>query len=704
MQPAQCSTWRQGWLSRVVLLLTMLPLIGGLAACTDPSLAYAPDGPYLHEVIKPASTRQHKAYAIILCKAADAPDTPLAASFIKQLFLKDGQGTGNIYDYFLNVSYGSIDLDGSQVINGDQVGPGAWVTMKTTRAVLLSRINTTRYQTENDCIQAAIDRVGFNRSSWDGVVTIINVPTDSGQSSDHGVVIGFPTDEGGTTTFVPSFIEHEMGHALTLVHSMVMNVDAGPVHTWSPGGDTEYGDSWDIMSALQTYGFDQRYYGESGPELEAAYRDQLGWMPSDRVYTYSGAGKATVTLAPVNAPRLSGSLMAKIPLAGLGAYTVEFRHKSDWDLGIPHDAVLIHELRLSTRPKETSSTRTFLVRRTNSSAWMPGQVFQDTANKVRISIDSMSGTSATITISDDVSTAPGPGTGGDLNCDPDCSPHVTLTSPKAVALRYDGHPITFAATVTDPVGGTLPDSNVVWTANGAALGTGRSFSTPLPKPGAYEIRVTATNSLGLQNVAGTNLILCDDATCTPRATISAPVNNAHVHAGVAFTLSGSVYNPEKESIADDQMIWTANGSRLGFGPKLTTSIGAAGTYTVTLSATNPLGYVGTASITVIVDPPTPGPTVSITSPVDGTVYYDVTSFGQSVTLQGAGSAGVNQFNWSDTLTGSLGSGQTLTVTLAPSSTANCALTTDVITLTGTRSDGQKASTSVTVTLRATCIR
>jgi hypothetical protein len=45
-------------------------------------------------------------------------------------------------------------------------------------------------------------------------------------------------------------------------------------------------------------------------------------------------------------------------------------------------------------------------------AWRPGQVFQDSANHVRISIDTFSGGTATITISNDVSATPGPSSGG----------------------------------------------------------------------------------------------------------------------------------------------------------------------------------------------------------------------------------------------------------------------------------------------------
>jgi hypothetical protein len=243
------------------------------------------------------------------------------------------------------------------------------------------------------------------------------------------VVVGYPTDPGGTATYALTFLEHEMGHALGLAHSMSMTLDTGPVHSFRPGGDMEYGDCWDIMSQYScSYRFTQSPYpGQSGPGLEAAYREQLGWIPSARVFTYdpSVTPSATIILAPVSAPRTPGSLIAKIPVGPIDYYTVEFRTKTDWDQAIPAETILIHEMRTSSFLGEPE-IRSFLVRRyTGDSsvatdprvdsaiggAWRPGQVFQDSANHVRISIDKFTGGAATITISSDVSATPGPDSG-----------------------------------------------------------------------------------------------------------------------------------------------------------------------------------------------------------------------------------------------------------------------------------------------------
>ncbi len=730
-------------------VLMLCALLGIITACSlagpdsvDPS--YAPDGPYLHEVIKPATSRQHKPFAILLCRAADVSSEPLTVNTIKQFFFKDGQGTGNIYDYFLNMSYGSIDLDGSQIYTGpihSSLNDRGWYTMSSTRAELLARDRTTRGQTETEC-QSAAKSDGFDPTRYVGVVDIINVPTDSG-SVDRNVVVGYPTDEGGELrTFALTFLEHEMGHALGLAHSMSITMDTGPVHSWSPGGEMEYGDCWDIMSQYSChFQFQQPGYTyTSGPELEAGYRDKLGWIPPERIYTYSGSGKATIILAPVSSPRTPGSLIAKIPVKGGGTsssptyYTVEFRRPLNWDQGISHDTVLIHEMRLSPRPSE-GDLRSFLVRRVvgdssvstdpnvdseSGGTWLPGQVFQDTANSVRISIDAFKDGTATITISNDVSTPPGPTTGGGNNCDSGgCAPYVGVTVPTLTAsgddripdfafIRSDGRPVTLTAYASNPGGPDIPGSSVAWSRQAAdsswtSLGTGLSISVPLTV-GDYHLKVSAMNALEAVAEERFDLHICDATSCAPHVTIFQPSSGSHVGAGVSFTMSGQAVDPNGETFTSDQITWTANGSLLGNGLSLTRKLATPGTYTITLSARDKAGFTGTASVTLIVDPVATAPSVSIVAPTDGTTFDHVTAAGVTVILVASGSPGVVRYDWSIVFGPSLGSGQTLTVTLYPYSTANCAVTSVPIALLGTQADGKQASAGIILTLRADCIK
>jgi hypothetical protein len=99
-------------------------------------------------------------YAVVLCKYADHPETPAGPSF-SQMFTAAGRGQGGLYDYWHDVSYGHISLDGSQVFG--------WFTMTGTFRQEMAR---TRYQKIRDCIAAAESAVNF--AGFYGIVAITN--------------------------------------------------------------------------------------------------------------------------------------------------------------------------------------------------------------------------------------------------------------------------------------------------------------------------------------------------------------------------------------------------------------------------------------------------------------------------------------------------------------------------------------------------
>jgi hypothetical protein len=130
-----------------------------------------------------------------------------------------------------------------------------------------------------------------------------------------------------------TFVAHETGHGY------------GMEHSWSANPDTEYGDPWDIMSAMRVRGFSDAPFGGGGPRLNAPKLHKMGWLPDVRVATqYVGAPTQVVRLAALDRPEVSGVLMARV-VAGDRVFTVEYRQPLGWDRGIGGDAVLIHELR-----------------------------------------------------------------------------------------------------------------------------------------------------------------------------------------------------------------------------------------------------------------------------------------------------------------------------------------------------------------------
>ncbi len=165
---------------------------------------------------------------------------------------------------------------------------------------------------------------------------------------------------------------------------------------YKPG---EYGDGWDIMSAMTFGGSNPTFtglFGTSGPGLNAPNLDRLGWLPANRVLPWDNTSQ-TVTLAALNHPEAGGYLMAKVPFDAANPnhyYTVEYRRKTDWDQGIPRDTVLIHEIRADG----ISVGLSYLIKANGGPERLQDQTFRDANNNVAITVLNMNPLSSTATI------------------------------------------------------------------------------------------------------------------------------------------------------------------------------------------------------------------------------------------------------------------------------------------------------------------
>jgi hypothetical protein len=174
---------------------------------------------------------------------------------------------------------------------------------------------------------------------------------------------------------------HEIGHALGLSHSWRLGTGGNP--------NVEYGDHWDLMGA--GYSFNSgAAYDPSGPGLNSPNLFTLSVLPpvsqpSDLVWrrAVEEGDTQSIQLIALNAmPSLSGYRAAQIFFRGAQFYSVEFRQQSGWDSGIPRSGVLIHKV----------TDHDYLVPHGTNGAldyWLPGDVFLDLQNNLKISIDSM---------------------------------------------------------------------------------------------------------------------------------------------------------------------------------------------------------------------------------------------------------------------------------------------------------------------------
>jgi hypothetical protein len=121
------------------------------------------------------------------------------------------------------------------------------------------------------------------------------------------------------------------------------------------------------MSAMNVFSFNHPRFNESGPGLNAANLDRMGWLPAARVWTPPHQNSSQVDsfdLVSLSFPDIPGLLAARI-----GSLYLEFRTPDGWDAGIPFPGVLIHEM---------SGVNSVIIASdlaNNVNHWQPGQVF-----------------------------------------------------------------------------------------------------------------------------------------------------------------------------------------------------------------------------------------------------------------------------------------------------------------------------------------
>ncbi len=204
----------------------------------------------------------------------------------------------------------------------------------------------------------------------------------------------------------------------------------------------------------------------------------------------------------------------------------------------------------------------------------------------------------------------------------------------------------------------------------------------------YTVTLTVTDAGGLTNTVSRQVSVPNQA---PVATIASPAAGSVFALGAGVTLSGSATDLEDGVLSGAALIWSSSlDGVLGTGASVTTSALSGGTHVITLTASDVLNAVGTATRTIVINRP---PSAVIASPATNSTVTQ----GTLVTLSGSGTdpedgalAGAS-LAWTSSRDGALGTG---------ASVATSALTvgTHTITLTATDSRGATAVASITLTV------
>jgi hypothetical protein len=389
----------------------------------------------------------------LLLKFADDVSVPHPPNFYSNLNNPDVPPVGEVFPATINGFFRKTSWDQFSWI-GDVGGAGGvpatgWLTLPFTK----SHYANCGWDTQCADLEAiATDGMdlgtaaGINFTEYDNVNFVLS--NDLGCCASGG---GFVyQDKFYGATWEPPWGQetalyvHEMGHSIGLPHS-------GWVYR-------AYDSPWDVMSSSGTSAsvvacgsyFSANsgttrtlYCSEPGDGYIAAHKDQLGWIPvgNEVVFDAFSPG-ATVTLDAGALPLGSAVKMIKIchsawPCTGFTAryLTIEARVKglgagSQFDNGIPGEGVIVHNVQMDRprigaddpcfsndqsgwalpvdatpgdwngAPSCNSGGRTFPNYALLNAQWLPGQTYFDPASGRSVSVQSRSGSSFVIVVSD----------------------------------------------------------------------------------------------------------------------------------------------------------------------------------------------------------------------------------------------------------------------------------------------------------------
>lgn len=268
-------------------------------------------------------------WSFILCQFQGSGTPPNDAEYYRNMLLREG--TGGVGDYWHDISYANLNLNGSVVVG--------WYMMPITVAQGQA---LDRWGRVNACRDAARNAsVNPYTPPSDHRVGIITFPDIDMFGWNGGAFLPYQVDVGG--------VVHETGHGIGLNHSFSNDPNYRNAD-WAQIG--EYDDPWDVMSWGNAFRVPTTF-GDGPVGLVGPHLDRMGWLPRSRIMTFGADGRdnVMVTLAAINHPETPGTLLVRIPFDPGDLqrhYTVELRPKIRWDGGIPETTVLIHEVQRHT--------------------------------------------------------------------------------------------------------------------------------------------------------------------------------------------------------------------------------------------------------------------------------------------------------------------------------------------------------------------
>jgi hypothetical protein len=286
-----------------------------------------------------------------------------------------------------------------------------------------------------------------------------------------------------------------------------------------------------------------------------------------------------------------------------------------------------------------------------------------------------------------VTDAAGVETSADVTLIVTTTPIVTITAPPDGQTVTAGEPLTLTATADDAEDGDL-SAGVTWTSSrDGLLGTGPSITRSDLSVGIHVLTASAADSHGIGASAEITLVV----NAPPRVDIVAPPDGTSVTERDAVTLIGTAVDVEDGDLsASIQWVSSLDGA-IGTGASITRSDLSIGTHTITASAADGVG-IGDSDQIVLTVNPNVAPTVTITSPPDGTSLPRASATFTGTALDPEDGDISDRLVWSTSKDGVIGTGASIT-------RSDLSLGAQTVTASVTDDKDAVASASITVKIK-----
>ncbi len=328
----------------------------------------------------------------IMCKFSDVSAEPKNLAYFQGMFSINYPGLDH---YWREQSYNIANVSGSTAVG--------WFTLPYPRSHYIVGNALQHGLAAQDCTNVADASVNF--ANVQGINLMFNDQLDGYAWGGSWYLTLDGVSKAWSMTWEPPWgyeditvMSHEMGHGFGLPHSASEQSN-------DENGGSPYVNYWDVMS----YTWDcanstHATYGCLGQHTNMYHKDFLGWISGAKKFSATG-GVATITLEQSALPVTANYLMAQIPIGGSSShfYVVEVRRKVGYDVKLPGEAVIIHEV-LTSRAEPAHVVDTDLNGNTGDAGamWTVGETFTGMTNGVpngiSVHIDSQTATVFVVTI------------------------------------------------------------------------------------------------------------------------------------------------------------------------------------------------------------------------------------------------------------------------------------------------------------------